>query len=90
MRVPPWPFLIVLIFAILTIVNVMSYFMRMRSLNAIPLQDFPTSGQQYVIATQQVAHKQQMLFWSYEGGIAAACVIAYAVVGGGRKPGERG
>jgi hypothetical protein len=87
MRIQPWPFVIMIIFAFLTIANATLYFAHMHSLNSIPLQDIPTQGQQYVIATQQVAHKQQMIFWLFEGGIVAACAIAYLIVAG-RKSGE--
>jgi hypothetical protein len=87
MKFQAWPIVIMTIFAILTIANAMSYFAHMRSLNSIPLQDIPTQSQQYVIATQQVAHKQQMIFWAYEGGIVAVCAVAYLLVGG-RKSGE--
>jgi len=85
MRSSGWAIAIVVAFAALTIVNVMSYSNGMRELNNIPLRSSnPLGGDPYRIGSQ-AAHDKQTQFWIFEGALVVICGAAWLLASGPAK-----
>jgi hypothetical protein len=86
MRSSGWTIAIVLIFAALTIANVMYYSNRVRELNNIPLRTNPLGGDPYRIGSQ-AEHDRQTQFWIFEGALVVICGAVWLIASApGRKP----
>jgi len=84
MRSSGWTIAIVVVFAVLTIVNVMNYSNGMRELNNIPLRSNPLGGDPYQIGSQ-AAHDKQTQFWIFEGVLIVLCGAVWLIATGPAK-----
>lgn len=78
MRSSGWTVAIVVVFAALTIVNVMYYNNRIRELNNIPIGSNPLGGDPYQIGSQ-AAQDHQTQFWIFEGILVVVCGAVWLI-----------